>query len=67
MNNIKLFAREGGPNWIGNTIYSKKNEIYTARDEIDKNLFKYTKKYFFKKASTQGFDIIRTDLIEKIM
>ena len=59
MNNIKLFAREGAPNWISNTIYSKKNEIYTARDEIDENLFKYTKKYFFKKASNQGFDIIR--------
>ena len=59
MNNIKVIAREGAPNWISTTIYKKKNEIYTARDEIEQNLFNYTKKNLSKKASSQGFKIIK--------
>tara|TARA_B100000700_G_C15013713_1_gene842266 strand:+ start:64 stop:1752 length:1689 start_codon:yes stop_codon:yes gene_type:complete len=59
LKNIKLFAREGGPHWIGNTIYSKKKEIYTARDEIDENLFKYVKKRLSQKASREGLNKIK--------
>lgn len=64
-NNIRLFAREGAPNWISNTIYSKKNEIYTARDEIEKNLFDFIKKNFPKKASKEGFEIIKNRFNKK--
>ena len=65
MNNIKLFARQGAGNWITTTFYSRKNEIYTARDEIDKDLFKYTKKYFPKRTSKEGHKIINNRFIYK--
>ena len=64
-NKIKLFAREGSPNWISNTIYSKYDQIYTATDEIDENLFNFTKKNLQKKASREGFHIIKNRFNKK--
>ena len=64
MNNIKVFAREGAPNWII-LQFIKKNEIYTARDEIEK-VYLIIQKKIYLKSLVAVLKLLKTDLIEKI-
>jgi len=60
--NINLFSRERGPKWIAISKFNNKNDIFTAREKIDLNYFKYFSNKYKKKASKLGKEIITNRL-----
>ena len=58
-NNIDVFSRRGGPQWVTVKKYSNISQAYEPADEVEKDLFDYIFNNFKEKASEKGSIVIK--------